>query len=91
MTKNIIDEKINEYRELSRMKAELEDAMDSIKMELIEAMSEAGEDKLEGMSGVASYKAVESSRFDSKLFKARYPELYASYCKTQVAKRFTVK
>lgn len=36
------------------------------------------------------YKAVKSSRFDSKRFKADDPEMYSQYMKETVSRRFTV-
>lgn len=51
-------------------------------------MDAAGVDTLAGLDYKITYKAVTSSRLDSKSLKADQPELYAKYTKQTTARRF---
>lgn len=48
----------------------------------------AGVDTLAGLDYKITYKAVTSSRLDSKALKADQPELYSKYTKQTTARRF---
>lgn len=64
--------------------AEIDSLQDSIKQH----MDAAGVDTLAGLDYKITYKAVTSSRLDSKALKADQPELYAKYTKQTTARRF---
>lgn len=77
-----------EYRENKRMLEELEALQDNIKLEIISLMGD-NEVVIDGADKV-TYKAVQSSRFDSAKFKKSYPDLYNEYCIQSEYKRFSV-
>lgn len=78
----------NEYRENKRLIEELEAMNDSIKADIIAIMGDR-ETVTEG-STKATYKAVNSSRFDSSGFRKVYPDLFTEYSTPTTYKRFTV-
>lgn len=51
-------------------------------------MTAAGVDTLAGLDYKITYKAVTSSRLDSKALKGDQPELYARYTKQTTTRRF---
>lgn len=58
-------------------------------LELVEQLTDAARvDTLAGLDYKITYKAVTSSRLDSKALKADQPELYAKYTKQTTARRF---
>lgn len=77
-----------EYRENKRMLEELESLQDSIKLEIISLMGD-NEIVIDGADKV-TYKAIQSSRFDSNSFKKSYPDLYNEYCIQSEYKRFSI-
>ena len=71
---------------ISELEAEAEALTDKIKS----AMTERGEETLTGDGWKASWKNVNSSRFDSKSFKEDYPDVYEAYSKATTTTRFTL-
>ena len=69
---------------IERLKAEEAALTDKLKG----AMEEAGTDSLTGDGWKASWKRVQSSRFDVKVFRAENPELSARYTKKFSMMRF---
>lgn len=80
--------KVQELRELRRMADELAAEIDSLQDAIKQHMDSAGVDTLAGLDYKITYKAVTSSRLDSKSLKADLPELYAKYTKQTTARRF---
>ena len=79
----------NRMKKISDLDAEikrLQALRDSVADEVKEAMT--GE-VIETDAYKITYKDVTSNRFDSKAFKAEYPDIYTAYCKTSTCKRFT--
>ena len=72
------------------MIAELEAEAEALTDKLKAAMTERGEEVLQGDGWKASWKNVNSSRFDSKAFKADNPDLYQQYSKPTTTTRFTI-
>lgn len=72
------------------MIAELEAEAEALTDKLKAAMTERGEEVLQGDGWKASWKNVNSSRFDSKAFKADNPDLYQQYSKQTTTTRFTI-
>ncbi|MBR3742170.1 MAG: hypothetical protein IKN04_17235, partial [Clostridia bacterium] len=72
--------------EIERLTAEVEAIKDTIKAEMVNR----GEETLTGNGWKASWKVVESSRFDSKALKAADPVTYALYTVSTRTSRFTV-
>lgn len=77
-----------EYRENKHMLDELAAMNDNIKLEIISLMGD-NDTIIDGADKV-TYKAVQSSRFDSNSFKKSYPDLYNEYCIQSEYKRFSI-
>lgn len=77
-----------EYRENKRLIEELESMNDELKASILSIMGD-NETMTEGASK-ASYKAVISSRLDSKALQREKPGIYAEYVRETSYKRFTV-
>ena len=69
---------------LARLAAEEAALEETIKA----AIEASGNDNISGFGWKASWKDVESRRFDSKTFKAQHGDLYAQFQKPQTCKRF---
>lgn len=79
----------NEYRENQRLIEELSAMQEGIKAAILEIMG-TEESHTEGAVR-ATNTTVTASRFDSKGFKAVYPELYTEYSRESQYKRFSVR
>ncbi len=90
MSKNDMDSMVKELRELKRMQdeltAEIEAVQDSIKAE----MTARDTDTLTGSDWKVTWKAVTSSRLDSKALKTALPDVYSQFCKISTTRRFSV-
>ena len=71
---------------IEELHAEAEALTDKLKA----AMVEQGTEILQGDGWRASWKNVNSQRFDSKAFKADHADLYGQYSKTTTTTRFTL-
>ena len=78
----------NEYRENKRMIEELEAMNEIAKGEILKIMGD-NEVMIEG-AAKASYKVINSRRFNSSKFKEDYPKIYGQYSSETSTKRFTV-
>lgn len=79
----------NRMKKISDLDAEikrLQALRDSVADEVKEAMTT---DCIETDAFKITYKDVTTNRFDSKAFRAEYPDVYKEYCKTSTCKRFT--
>ena len=88
MSINEMDVKVNELRELRRMADELAGEITAIEDEIKAQMTATDTDELHGPTFKITWKAVTSSRLDSKALKADAPGLYAQYCKPITSRRF---
>jgi len=71
---------------IEELQAEAEALTDKIKG----AMVDRGQEVLTGDGWKASWKNVNSSRFDSKAFKADHADLYTAYSKPTTTCRFLI-
>ena len=88
MSINEMEIKVNELRELRRMADELAGEITAIEDEIKAQMTAPSTDELTGTTFKITWKAVTSSRLDSKALKADAPVLYAKYCKPTTSRRF---
>lgn len=88
MSINEMEVKVNELRELRRMADELAGEITAIEDEIKAQMTATDTDELHGPTFKITWKAVTSSRLDSKALKADAPGLYAQYCKPITSRRF---
>lgn len=84
-----IDSVMNELAEYIRMGEQIAATVDGLRDQLKQVMQERGVDTLIGTQHKACYKAVTSSRIDTKALKQELPEVAAKYSKTTETKRFT--
>ncbi len=71
---------------IEELQAEAEALTDKLKA----AMVDRGQEVLTGDGWKASWKNVNSSRFDSKAFKADHADLYTEYSKPTTTCRFLI-
>ena len=90
MTAQEMISKVRELKELQQMADELTAEIESLKDELKAEMTAEGKDEMTIDVFTLRYKAVSTSRFDSKLFKAQHSDLYTAYTKSTTSKRFTI-
>lgn len=90
MTNNELLTKVRELKGLQQMAEELTAEIESLKDELKAEMTAEGKDEMTIDVFTLRYKAVSTSRFDSKAFKAQHSDLYTAYTKTSTSKRFTI-
>lgn len=90
MSKNEIGTQVRELRELKRMKEELEAQIETLSDAIKAVMTAENVDEISGTDWKATWKAVQSTRFDSKAFKAENPALYSRYSTTTTTRRFNV-
>ena len=77
---------INVRQMIEELQAEAEALTDKIKG----AMVDQGTETLQGDGWKASWKNVNSSRFDSKRFKADHADLSSAYSKATTSTRFVL-
>lgn len=85
-----LDSKVNEMKALQEQIDRLEAEVEAIKDMLKQKMIDEGSDTITGNGWKASWKAVTSSKFDSKTFKAQHSDLYAAFCKPSTVCRFVL-
>lgn len=90
MSMNELEAKVNALRELRRMADELAAEITATEDELKAYMAANNDDELHGPSFKITWKAVTSSRLDSKALKAAAPELCDRFTKTTTFRRFIV-
>lgn len=84
-----VNEIMAQLAQYNRMAEETAAIIDGLKDQLKSYMTENGLETLTGDEHKAIYKAVESSRVDTKALKAELPEIAARYSTTTTTMRFT--
>lgn len=79
----------SELAKYTRMQEEINCIIESLKTELKQYMEENQIETLQGNEHKAIYKAVISSRIDTKALKTDFPELAEKYSKKSETMRFT--
>lgn len=90
MSVSEMDSKVKELRELRRMAEELQAEIDGITDSIKAEMTARNTDTLTGMDWKITWKAVTSSRLDSKALKAALPDVVERFTKTTTSRRFCV-
>lgn len=88
MSINEIEMKVKELRQLQALIDEAEAEADAIRDAIKAQMGDAEE--LRAGEYRITWKAVSSSRFDTKAFKADHADLYGQYTRTSTTRRFCV-
>lgn len=71
---------------IAELRAEEEALVDALKAEMVDRSVET----LTGDGWTASWKNINSSRFDSKAFRADHSDLYTAYSKPTTTTRFVL-
>lgn len=90
MSANELTSKVRELKELKTMADELAGEIAAIESEIKAEMNARQVDELMAGAFKIRWKLVESSRFDSKGFRAAMPELAERFTIRTQARRFTV-
>lgn len=88
MSQTELSTTIKELRELRRMADELTSEIEALQDSIKEHMTAANVDTVSGPDFKITWKAVNSSRFDTAAFKKENPEIAAAYTKTTTSRRF---
>lgn len=88
MSTNEMESKIRELRQLQALVDEAEAEIEAIK-DIIKAYMGDSEELRVGEYKV-TWKAVATSRLDSKALKAAFPDVVEQFTKTSTSRRFTV-
>ena len=81
---------VTELRGLKNMAAELQDEIDALEDKLKAEMNNQGVDKQFIGDCKVTWTEYNTTRFDTKSFKAEHSDLYEHYAKTIKARRFSV-
>ena len=83
--------KLAELKEYEAIAAEAAAVCDGIKDEIKHHMDALGVSELTAGTSIIRYVEVQSSRFDTRRFKQELGEqLYKSYCRETLSRRFTI-
>lgn len=91
MSEKTLLKKVNELKELEAQKKELEKQMGELQSEIKEELQKRGTEEVAVGDWMVRFKAVLSSRFDSKSFALAHPKLYQKYMVPSQTMRFTVQ
>ena len=90
MSRQDIESKVQEIRELKRMQDELSAELEALTCEIKVHMDAQGVDTISGTDWKVTYKAVTSSRIDTSALKKALPDLAQQFTKTTTARRFCI-
>lgn len=90
MSRQDIEGKVQEIRELKRMQEELSAELEALTCEIKAHMDAEGVDTISGTDWKVTYKAVTSSRIDTSTLKKALPDLAQQFTKTTTARRFCI-
>lgn len=91
MSMNELNATARELLELRAMIEELTAEADALTDKIKAAMVDAGRETITGDGWKASWKNVNSNRFDSKRFRSEQPDIYQQYSKSTTTTRFLLK
>lgn len=90
MSRQDIEGKVQEIRELKRMQEELSAELEALTCEIKTHMDAEVGDTISGTDWKVTYKAVTSSRIDTSALKKALPDLAQQFTKTTTARRFCI-
>lgn len=90
MSMNELESKIRELRQLQALIDEAAAEAEAIKDTIKASMTAQGTDELRAGEYKVTWKAVTSSRLDSKALKAALPDVVERFTKTTTSRRFCV-
>lgn len=90
MTQKTLLKKVNTLKTLEERKKAIEKQMEIIQEEVKQELQARGTEEEAVGDWMVRFKAVVSSRFNSKAFAAEHPKLYQKYLAPSQTMRFTV-
>jgi len=90
MSINELNSTAKDLISVRQMIEELQTEAEALTDKLKAAMVDQGTEVLQGDGWKATWKNVNSSRFDSKSFKADHADLYSQYSRTTTSTRFVL-
>jgi len=87
--KRTINEILKSYKEYKTLEEECERALEELKQEAIQYMTEQGIDEVVTESAKATYRERITKRFASTEFKKDFPDIYEEYRKPTAGMFFT--
>lgn len=90
MSIDTMNAKVKELRELRQMAEELQAEIDNLTDSIKAEMTARDTDTLTGVDWKVTWKAVTSSRLDSKALKAAFSDVYGQFCKASTSRRFVL-
>ena len=90
MSKNELERKVKDLRELRRMADELGAEISALEDSIKAYMNALNTDELHGSSFKITWKEVTSSRLESKALKVAAPELWEHFSKQATSRRFVL-
>lgn len=88
--KDVMLRKLDKRSELKKKIDELQYELDTIEDYIKDCMESDGKDEINVGPYKVTYKEITSSKFDQKLFRKENEEVYESYKRPSVSKRFKV-
>lgn len=90
MSMNELNATARDLMSVRQMIEDLQAEAEALTDRLKAAMVDQGTEVLQGDGWKATWKNVNSSRFDSKAFKANHADLYGQYSRQTVSTRFVL-
>lgn len=90
MSKDDIESKLKEIKELQQMRDEIDQNITELEEQIKADMQQQNIDEIKTNLFTVRWKAITSNRFDSKSFKAENEKLYMLYLKPSVTRRFSI-
>ena len=90
MSRQDIEGKVREIRELKRMQEELSAELEALTCEIKAHMDAEGVDTISGTDWKVTYKAVTSSRLDASALKKALPDLAEQFTRSTTSRRFCI-
>lgn len=90
MTDRMLQNRITKLKELEAQQKALEEQAEKIKAEIKAEMESRQAEELQAGTYIIRWKAIVSSKFDTKAFSAEHSKLYQQYLKAAESRRFTV-
>ena len=90
MTDRQMNNRIAKLQGIEAQMKELEDQAEAIRAELKADLESKGEDEHNTGSFVIRWKEIISRRLDGKALKAALPDVFATYTRESISRRFTI-
>lgn len=90
MTDRTLKSKLDKLHQLQAEIDALTTQADALKAQVKTELEARGLDELEAGNYIVRWKPVNSTRFDTKQFKAEHAKLYQQYAATTTTRRFTL-